>query len=95
MTSFAKPWSRLLTGLLPVPLLLSLTGCASSPIVVVEATRCEYPVVAPETHAGLVRGLKAYHDALDLCNVLNGFPGPAVEGTSEAPAEGSGAPAQK
>lgn len=73
-------------GLMALCLLLSLTGCASSPTVVVEATRCEHPLIAPETHAGLVRAIKAYHDALDLCNLLNGH-GEALEGMPDSPAQ--------
>lgn len=72
----SKPSSpRSPSGALLLCLLLSLTGCASSPVVRPQAVLCEHPEIDPWTHAGLVQGLKAYHDRVELCNALNGFPG--------------------
>lgn len=75
MSLHAKSYSlfliRIVAGLILVPLLLSLTACATTPA---SAVRCEHPEVDPYTNAGLVRSVVAYGEALDLCNSLNGFP---------------------
>lgn len=55
-------------------LLLSLTGCASGSSVSVNAVQCQHPVVDVSTNGGLNQGLLDYADALDQCNILNGFP---------------------
>lgn len=58
-------------GLLSLPLLLLLTGCAST-CVVNEPVRCEHPLVDVRTNGGMASGLLLYKDALDQCNALNG-----------------------
>lgn len=58
-------------GLLSLPLLLLLTGCAST-CAVNEPVRCEHPLVDVRTNGGMASGLLLYKDALDQCNALNG-----------------------
>lgn len=74
---FKNRCGRILTGAASLFLLLSLTGCASSPPapVVILPVKCEHPVIAPYSSAGLVEAVTLYHRAIDVCNALNGHAG--------------------
>ena len=63
-----RPRLMLLLGL---PLLLSLTACAS-PSVAPQPVPCRHPIVDPRTAQGVWQGLIDYHAAVELCNSLNG-----------------------
>lgn len=66
-----RPSRPRLMLLLGVPLLLSLTACAS-PSVAPEPVKCQHPVVDVTTDGGLWKGLLDYHTAIETCNSLNG-----------------------
>lgn len=74
MTATSKPpFNPILIGLLLLFLLLCVTGCAStSSAPPIEPVPCVHPKISVGTNAGLADGIRLYHDALDLCNALNG-----------------------
>lgn len=72
---FKNRCGRILTGAASLFLLLSLTGCARSPTapVVILPVKCEHPVIAPYSAAGLIEAVTLYHRAVETCNALNGY----------------------
>lgn len=65
----ARPRLMLLLGL---PLLLSLTACASGSGAPRDPVKCQHPTVDVTTDGGLWKGLLDYHETVELCNSLNG-----------------------
>ena len=78
---FKRACVVILIGAVVLFLLTSLTGCARSPTapVVILPVKCEHPVIAPYSSAGLVEAVTLYHRAVETCNALNGHAeGPAA-----------------